>query len=101
MCALQFLELRDDQLERLIPGRALERAVALNQWMQQTVWMMYLQVGRHALRAEAAFVDGKIIARLEADDVVVLDQKIHAALHRAVGAMCGHDAVYDAVCAPA
>jgi hypothetical protein len=35
---------------------------------------MRLKVGRHALRAEAALVDGEVVARLEADDVVPLDQ---------------------------
>src|SRR5205085_8565036 len=62
---------------------------------------MNLQVGRDALRAQTPLVDGEVVARLEADDVVPLDEQVHAALHRAVGAVCRDDLVYHAVCAPA
>jgi len=41
------------------------------------------------------------IARLEADDVVPLDEQVHAALHGAVRAVRRHDPVNHAIRAPA
>jgi hypothetical protein len=71
---LKLFELRDDEVERLVPRRAVELPVALDQRIEQPVWMMNLKVGRDALRAQAALVDRKVVARLEADDVVLFDE---------------------------
>ena len=49
--------------------------------------MMNLQVSRDAFRAEAAFVNGEIVARLKADDVIIFDQQVHSTLHAAVRAV--------------
>ena len=62
--------------------------------------MMNLQVSGYAFGTQPAFIDRKIVAWLETDDMIVFDQKIHAALHRAVRAMCRHDFVYHAVRTP-
>src|SRR6266536_1116399 len=69
--------------------------------MQQTIRMMNLQVGRYTFRTQTAFIHRKIVARLETYDVVVFDQEIHAALHRAVRTVCRHHFVYYAIRAPA
>jgi hypothetical protein len=99
---LQLFQLRGDEIKSLVPGRALEHAVtALDERVEQPVRVVDLQVGRHAFRAEASLVDGEIVTRLEADDVFVLDEQVHAALHGAVGAVRRHDLVYHAVGAPA
>jgi hypothetical protein len=74
---------------------------SLNQRMKKAVGVVNLQVGRDALRAEAAFVDGEVVARLEAYDVFALDEQVHAALHGAVRAVRRHDLVNHAVGAPA
>src|SRR5437763_15076745 len=62
--------------------------------------MMNLQVGRYTLWTQTAFIHRKIVARLESDDVIVVDQEIHAALHGAVRAMRGHDLFNHAIGAP-
>ena len=69
--------------------------------MKKAVGVMNLQVGRDALRAQTPLVDGEVVTRLEADDVVSLDEQIHPALHGAVGAVGGDDLVYHTVGAPA
>ena len=69
--------------------------------MKQAVRVMNLQVSGYAFGAQTAFIDGKIVSWLEADDMIVFHQKIHAALHRAVRAVCRHDFVYHAVRTPA
>jgi hypothetical protein len=69
--------------------------------MKQAVGVVDLQVGRDALRAQTTLVDGEVVPRLEADDVIPLDEQVHPALHGAVGAVGGDDLVYHAVCAPA
>src|SRR5438034_9312907 len=63
--------------------------------------MMNLQVGRYTLWTQTAFVDGKIVARLESNYGIAFDQQIHAALHGTVRAMRGHDLVDHAIGAPA
>ena len=98
---LKLFEFRNNQIKRLVPCRALEHAVALDERIQKAVGVVNLQVSRDALRAEAALVHRKVVARLEPDDMVLLDQKIHAALHTAVRTVRGHDSVNDPVGAPA
>ena len=53
-----------------------------------------------AFRTKTTFVDRKIVTRLEADDVIILNQQIHAALHGAVRAMRRHNLINDAVSLP-
>ena len=69
--------------------------------MKQTIRMMYLQVSRHAFRTKPAFVNRKVIARLDTDDVIVLDEQVHPALHGAVRAMRRHHAIDHAIRTPA
>ena len=63
--------------------------------------MVHLQVRRHSLRTEAALVHGKVVARFEPDNMVLLDQKIYAALHSTIRAVSRHDAVNHTVGTPA
>ena len=55
--------------------------------MQQPVGMRLLQVALDALRTQHALVEGKLLPRLEADDVVVLDLELDAALLAAEAAV--------------
>ena len=61
---------------------------------------MNLQVSGYALGTQAAFIDRKIVTRFEANDMVVFDQKIHAALNGAVRAVCWHYFVDHSICTP-
>src|SRR5688500_1962364 len=63
--------------------------------------MVDLQVSGYAFWAQAAFVDRKIVAWLETDDVIVLYQQVHAALHSAIRAVGRHHFVDQSICAPA
>src|SRR5688572_20348033 len=63
--------------------------------------MMNLQVSRNAFRTQPAFVNRKIIARLNSNHMVVLHQEVHAALDRAVRTMRGHNFVDDSIRTPA
>ncbi len=98
---LQLFEFRDDEIERFIPGRAFENAVAFDQRIKQAIGMMNLQVSRDAFRTETAFINRKVVARLKANHVILLDEQIHAALHRAVRTVRRHDLVDHSVRAPA
>jgi hypothetical protein len=97
---LQLFELRDHKIERFVPRCALEHAVTFYEWMKQAVGVMNLQVSGYAFGAQTAFIDGKIVPWLEADDMIVFDKKIHAALHPAVWAVCRHNFVYHTVRTP-
>ena len=101
MVGLQFFEFRDYQIESFVPAGPFEPAVPLYEWIQQPIWMMNLQVGRYALGTEAAFINREIVTRLETYDVIVLDQKIHAALHRAIRTVRWYNSIYHAIRAPA
>src|SRR5207253_3831467 len=100
MLLLQLFEFRDDQIKRLVPRCALKPAVTFDKRIKKTIRMVNLKISRHAFWTEAAFVDGEIIARLEAYDVVVLYKQVHAALHCAVWTVRRHNLVNDAVSAP-
>ena len=63
--------------------------------------MVNLQVCGNALGTKAAFVNRKIVSRLESDDLLILDKQVHAALDAAVRAVCRHDAVYFSIRKPA
>ena len=100
MRSLQLFELRGDEIEGFIPTSALEHAVTFYEWMKQAVRVMNLQVSGYAFGAQTAFIDGKIVPGLEADDMSVFHKKSRAALHRAVRAVCRHDFVYYTVRTP-
>ena len=48
--------------------------------MQQTIRMRALEIAFDALRAEFALIKWKLHPRLEADDLIVFDKKLNAAL---------------------
>src|SRR5690606_26000116 len=86
---LDALPARDDVVVRLFPGRALQRAAlaaAPDQRVAQPVGVAGLLVGHDVLRAELAAIVG-IVARLDADDLTVLDAQIHPALAAAEAAV--------------
>src|SRR5215217_2206034 len=62
--------------------------------------MMNLQVSRHSLGTQTAFVHREIVARLKPNNMIVFDQQIHAALHGAVRAMGWHNSVYHTIRTP-
>ena len=101
MLRLQFFKLRDNELQRLVPTRPFEMTIAFDQRMKQTIRMMDLQVSSHAFRAKPAFINGKVIARLNADYMIAFNEKIHSALDCTVRAMSGHDTINDSIGAPA
>src|SRR5215213_4626082 len=100
MCRLQLFEFVDDEVECFIPGSAFEAAVAFDERIEQSIGMMNLQIGRHAFRTKASFVDRKIITRLKTDNVVLLNKQIHAALDGAVRTMRGDNAVDHTIRTP-
>ena len=69
--------------------------------MKQSIRMMDLEVSSHSLRAQPSFIDGKVVTRLDAYDVIVFDEEVHAALHRAIRTVSRHHAIDHAVGAPA
>src|SRR4030095_3128516 len=68
--------------------------------MQEAIGMVDLEVGGHAFWTQAAFVHWEIVARLETNDVIILNQKIHPALYRAVRTMRRHNLVDHTVGTP-
>src|SRR5678816_2785099 len=68
--------------------------------MKQAIRMMDLEVSRYSFRTQAPFVDGKVVTRLHAHNVIVFDQQIHTALHRAIRTVSGHDAIDHAISTP-
>jgi len=62
--------------------------------------MVYLEVGRHALGAKPAFINGEIVTWLDADNMVLLNQQVHAALYSAVGTVGRHHAIDYSICTP-
>jgi len=63
--------------------------------------MMNLQIGSDSLGTQPPFIYWKIVAWLETNHVIILNQEVHAALHSAVRTMRRHDLVYDAIGSPA
>src|SRR6185369_9624502 len=96
-----MFEFRDDEIERFVPARAFKTAVAFDQWMKQTIGMMHLQVSGYTFRTKPSFVNGKVIARLDANHVIVFNEQVHSALDGAIGTVSGHDAIDHAIGAPA
>src|SRR5712692_8740620 len=101
MLRLERLEFRDHQIKRFVPACRLEQSVSLDQWMQQTIGVVYLKIGCNSLRTKTSFINGKIVTRFEADHVILLDQQIHPALHATIRTMRRHDFVDDAIRLPA
>ena len=62
---------------------------------------MYLQVRRDAFRTQPALVDRKVIARFDANDVILLDQQIHPALHSTIWAVRRHNPINHPIGVPA
>ena len=75
-----------------VPEPAGGRRVALER-VQQAIGMAALQVALDALRAELALVERELVPRLEADDLVVVDLELDAALLAAEAAVRLHRAV--------
>src|SRR5690349_4139041 len=63
--------------------------------------MMHLQVCGHAFRTKPALVDRKIVTRLKTDNLVLRDEQVHTALHRAIRTMRWDNAVNHTISAPA
>ena len=91
---LDALNLGDRAVERRIPADRTEPFAfdALDR-IEQTVGMVVLQIALDALRAEPAFVEGKFLPRLEADNAIVFYQQLDAALHAAKATVRLHDFV--------
>ena len=86
--ALDALDFRDRSAERVLPIRAPEAgAFGSLERIQQPVGMIVLQVALDAFRTKPAFVERELFPRFEADDLVVFDQQLDAALHPAETAM--------------
>src|SRR5436309_15929151 len=68
--------------------------------MKQTIRMMHLKISGDAFRTESPFINGKIVTRLNTDNMVPLHKKIHAALYSAVRTMRRHNFVYHSICSP-
>ena len=64
-------------------------------------WAPSLGRAGRAFGTEPAFINWKVVARLNPDHMVLLNQKIHAALYAAIRAMSRHDFVDDPIRAPA
>lgn len=101
MLCLQLFEFRDDKIQRLVPTRTFETTITFDERMKQAIRMMDLKVSSHAFRAKPAFIYGKLIARLYADYMIVFDQQVHSALHCAIRAVSGHDAIDHSIGTPA
>ena len=83
--------------ERLVPGHVAEparRGLVAHHRVQQPVGVAALQVALHALRAELALVEREVVPGLEADDLVVVDLQLDAALLTAEAAV-GLDHLVD------
>ena len=81
-------------------GRKPLRLVA-HERRQQAIGVLVLHVALHALRAELALVERKLLPRLEADDLLVLHLELDAALLAAEAAVRRHDPVGLAARGPA
>ena len=79
LLALVLLEILGDQLVGLVPARFLELAVLLDERLGQPVRAVDEFVGIVALGAELAFVDRVTVPGLDADNLLVLDNKVEAA----------------------
>src|SRR5207237_6339173 len=89
------------EIERFIPTPSLEFSIAFDQRIQQTIRMVDLQVSSNSLGAKTALIHWKVVTGLDANDMIVLNQKVHAALHRAVWTMRRHDFVDHSIRAQA
>jgi hypothetical protein len=100
MCRLELFEFANHEVERLIPTHLFKLSISFDQRMEQAIGMMNLQVGGDSFRAQPAFIDRKVIPWFESNNVILLDQQVHTALHCAIRAMCRHDPVDNSVRAP-
>jgi hypothetical protein len=86
---LEVLPLPGDEVERLVPARALELsalAAAADERVEQPLGMAHLLVREDALRAERSLVVN-VVSRLDADDGAVLHLEVEPALNAAEAAM--------------
>ena len=60
-----------------------------------------MKVSSYTFRTKPAFVNWKVIPRLNAHYMILLDKEIHSALNPAVRAVRWHDLVYHPIRAPA
>ena len=99
---LDALDLARGTVERGVPVDRLEAArLVANERRQQPIRMLVLHVALHALGAELPLVEGELLPRLEADDLLVLHLELDAALLAAEAAVCRHDPVGLAARGPA
>src|SRR5829696_5833225 len=63
--------------------------------------MMHLQVSCYSFRTKPAFINWKVIARLNTDHVIVFDEQVHSTLNRAIWAVSGYYAIDHSIRAPA
>ena len=91
----------DGTVQRLVPGRLLKTRFRPNKRMQQPVGMLVLHVTLHALGTELSLIERKIFPRLEADNLVVLDLQVNAALLAAKAAVRCYQFVGLALILPA
>src|SRR6185369_11065161 len=69
--------------------------------MKQPIGMMNLQIGSHTFWTEPAFVNWKVITRLNTNNVISFDKQVHSALHCAIRAVSWHHTIDHAIRAPA
>jgi hypothetical protein len=98
---LQVFELCYDKIQCFIPTGALEATVTFDKRIQQTIGVMNLEIGSYTFRTKPPLIDGKVIARLNPDHMILLNQEVHAALHGTIRTMGRHDLVNDTIRAPA
>ena len=90
-CDLNFADGLDGAIQRFIPCGFAKTVVRADQRREQPVGMFVLQVALDALGAEHAAIDRELFPRLEADDLVVVNLELNAALHAAEAAMRLHE----------
>jgi hypothetical protein len=71
---LKLLEFANNEIERFIPTGAFKTTVPFDERIQQTIWMMNLQVCGYAFGTEPALINRKVVARFNSDHMIILDQ---------------------------
>ncbi len=92
---LNALDLADDAAKRRVPGDRLEAfARDALQRILEPVRVLVLHVALYALGAELAAIEGKVLPRLKADDLVVAHSQLDAALLPTEAAMGLHHSIF-------
>ncbi len=87
MPGLDFPNLGDDQIEGFVPAGLAKARRGADERSGEPIRVVRLHVALDALGAEPSLIEGKLQPRLEADDLILRDLQLDAALHAAKAAV--------------